>query len=358
MLTKGNANALLLCGVFMLLLTRQFSILKRPPVYVAAAIIVLLGGPWQVVTLRFFKGTVPMDPLTLSRFWMLFTGYSRIFVDRLGLLIFLFALLGLAAASGPLLLGRRKGREALDVAGAASLTVAIFLFHCIAPNPGPDDRYILPALPLLVLFAALGIRWAASALPAPRLSLAAKAAVLTVLCLGWFLKNTFALTHRPEMGFTKITAALPAHAPDEAVLVCSDAVGEGALITSMAFSDPPGLEHIVLRGSKTLSESPWDPGCIIPFFANATELEAYLETVPVEALVIDLSSIFWEQDRDLLARTVHDHPDKWMLALEIPQGPDAHHLQLYKWIGPDHSNMQKNIRLRMRLTLGHDLQLK
>lgn len=358
MLTKGNANALLLSGVFMLLLTRQFSILKRAPIYVAGGIILLVGGPWQVITLRLFKGTVPMDPLTLSRFWMLFTGYIGIMIERLSGPLFLFAMVGLAAGCFSILAGR-KDRSLLDIAGAASLLGAIVLFHCIAPNPGPDDRYILPAIPLLVLFAALGIRWVASMVPVPRVSPAVRAVVLTVFCLGWFAKTTFAFTHRPAIGFAKSAAALlPARSADEVALVCSDAWGEGAFITSMALGDVANREHIVMRGSKVLSENPWDAIRYRPFFKDSAALENYLEQVPVDVIVLDLSAALWVQDRSLLAKTIRENPGKWGLVEEIQKDGATRHLQIYRWIGPDHSHMRKNILVRMRLTLGHDLRLK
>lgn len=358
MLTKGNANALLLAAVFMMLLTRRFALLKRAPIYVAAIIIVLLGGPWQVITLRFFKGTVPMDPLTFSRFWMLFTGYTVMFVQKLSLPLFLFALIGLAAGCWPMLAGWSKDEDApaFDIAGAASLLVAIFLFHCIAPNPGPDDRYILPAIPLLLLFSALGIRWAASRIAVPRLSVTARAAILAMLCLGWFAKTTFAFTHRPEMGFSKVAdALLPSRVTDEVVLVCSDAWGEGALITAIALGDRGTDEHIVLRGSKILSESAWVGGSYSPLFHNIGELEQYMESVPVDEIVLDLSKAMWAQDTALVQQTIRENPDKWKLAKETPESPESRHLQLYRWDGSDHSSIRKNIRVRMRLMLGRDL---
>ena len=359
MLTKGNANDLLLCGVIMMLLTRQFSMLKQLPVYVAGVIIALLGLPWQIVSLRLFHGTIPMEPLTAARFWMLSCGYTAIFIQKLSLPLFLFALVGIAVVCIPLVAGRREGANSLDAAGAASLLLAIFLFHCVSPTPGPDDRYILPALPLMLLFAALGIRWIASVVPVPQIPMLARAGTLTFLCLGWFAKTTFAVTHREAIGFSKAAVELiPARVTDEVVLVCSDVWGEGALITSLDLGDRRGSSHIVLRGSKTLSENPWDLVEHRPFFQNSAELESYLEKVPVDAVVVDLSNTLWAQDRDLLTQTLQGNPGKWQLSLEIPAGEGRRHLQLYRWTGPDHSNLRKNIQIRMRLTLGRDLQLK
>ncbi len=360
MLTKGNANALVLCGVFMLLLTRQFAILTKPAIYVAALIIVLVGGPWQVITLRLFKDTIPLSQITLSRLWTMFAGYTEILVLRLSLPVFLLALVGLAAECVPMLLGRRKDSQTLECAGAASLLLAVLAFHCIATNSNPDDRYILPALPFFLLFAAFGIRFIASIMPFRALSFAARSAVLTVLTLGWFAKTTFVIPHRPQMGFQEFAdLLLPSRVSDEAVLVCSDVWGEGALITAFALGDREHHEHIVLRGSKVLSENIWiTGGSYSPLFHSSAELEQYLESVPVDAIVSDLSETIWPQDREIVTQTLRANPDKWTVVSELPQGPESRHLQLYRWTGPDHSHVRKNVSIRMRLMLGRDFLLK
>ncbi len=359
MLTKANANSLVVAGVLMLLLTRQFSLLKKLPVYVAGAIVVLLGGPWQLLTLHLFKNTIPLAPLTVSRFWMMFSGYVVVLADRLSFPIFLLALVGLAAEFVPMLMGRRKDQQALDIAGAASLLLGIVIFQSMATNADPVDRYILPALPLFLLFAALGIRWIVSIVPVPRLSFAFRSAVLALLSLGWFAKTTFAIPHRSQMGYGKTAEMLvPAQVSDEVVLVCSDVWGEGALITTLALGDRTHNEHVVLRGTKILSENIWVRGSYSPLFHSASELEEYLESVPVDAIVFDLSETLWTQDRDIVAQTILENPSKWKLVSELPEGTESRHLQLYRWAGPDHSTSRKNIKIRMRLMLGRDLLLK
>lgn len=357
MLTKGNAVALLMCGVFMLLLTREFSILRKAPVYVSALIIAVLGLPWQFISVHLFQGTIPLDPLTPSRFWMLSSGYTQILVHKLSLPLFLAALVGLASVLLPLLKGDRRSPVSLDGAGAASLVLGVFLFHSISPTPGPDDRYILPALPLLVLFAALGIQWIASTIRIPKLAMPVRASILVVFCLGWFAKTTFAFTQRPQMGFEQVAAGLePPGSADEVVLVCSDSWGEGALITTLALRDRPGLEHIVLRGSKTLSENPWGLVSYHPYFLTPQELENELERTPVDEIVVDLDHATWERDRELLIQALAENSQKWLLASEV-RAEDGRRLQLYRWAGPDHSTLRKNVKVRMRITLGHDLSL-
>ena len=167
------------------------------------------------------------------------------------------------------------------------------------------------------------------------------------------------LVKKPEMGFDKVAASLlPAKTKNEVVLICSDTWGEGAFITSMALDDLPSTEHIVLRGSKILSENPWDLVKYHPNFANTRELESYLEETPVDAIVVDLSHELWEQDRSQLIQTIQENRSKWRLASESFALGERRHLQLYRWNGEDHSKMNRSIRIKMPFTLGRDLVLK
>jgi hypothetical protein len=161
------------------------------------------------------------------------------------------------------------------------------------------------------------------------------------------------------MGFDKAAASLlPAKTMNEVVLVCSDTWGEGAFITSMALDDRPGTGHIVLRGSKILSENPWDLVKYHPNFANTQELESFLEQTPVDAIVVDRSRYLWERDQTQLIQTIQENSSKWLLASDSAALGDRRHLQLYRWNGADHSKMNRSIRIKMPFTLGRDLVLK
>jgi hypothetical protein len=359
MLTKGNANSLVVCGVLMLLLTRQFSILKRLPIYVAGLIVIFFGLPWQFLSLRMFGSGVDMEPFSLGRFWMLFTSYTVILADKVSLPVFLFALAGLILLLGPLIFRQPTLAPNLDAAAAASLFIAIILFHCINPSPGPDDRYMLPALPLVLLFAALGIRWVAETLSVPKLSPQVIGWAITIACVCWFAAARFVLVRKPEMGFDKVAASLmPAKVQNEVLLVCSDTWGEGAFITSIALEDLPATQHIVLRASKILSENTWNAMKYHPNFANTQELESFLEQTPVDAIVVDRSRYLWERDQMQLIQTIQENSSKWLLASDSAALGDRRHLQLYRWNGADHSKMNRSIRIKMPFTLGRDLVLK
>lgn len=357
MLTKGNANCIVVCCAFMMLLTRQFSLLKRPPVYVAGLITVLLGLPWQILSMHLI-GTA-FEAFSLGRFWRLLSGYEVILVDKLTLPVLLLATAGFVVVLIRLLFRPSNDSPDINAAAAVSLLSAIIIFHCIAPLPGPDDRYMLPALPLLLLFAALGIRWVAETVPVPGLSAQVKAATIAVLCVGWFAYARYALILKPEMGLDKTAASLePAKIADEVVLICSDSWGEGAFITSMAFNESSGAKHIILRGSKILSENPWDLATYHPNFASTADLERYLETTPVDAIVLDLSYMLWKQDRTTLEHTIQENSSKWQLVSDAPANGYLRHIQLYRWKGADHSKINRSVRIRMPFTLGHDIVLQ
>lgn len=358
MLTKGNANSLAICGVIMLLLTRRFSLLKCLPIYVATSIVIIFGLPWQFLSLRMFGNAVPMATFSFARSWAIFFGYTAILAERLSVPILVIAAAGLLTVLVPLFFERRLTQPSVDAVAAASLLLAILVFHCISPTP-PDDRYMIPALPLLLLFAALGIRWLSTAVPVLNLLPKFAAATIVFFCLGWFARTTFAFSRKPEIGFDKTAASLsPARVTDEVVLICSDSFGEGAFITSMALDDPSRIEHVVLRGSKILSENPWFLGNYHPNFANSTELENYFEQTPVDAIVVDESRHLWEPDFALLTQTIQDNSSKWLLSLELNEIGDRRHIRLYRWNGADHSKLKRSVRVRMPFTLGRDLVLQ
>lgn len=348
MLTKGNANALILVPLILVGLTRKFYLLRRPPLYIAAAIIVLLGGPWQIVSLWFLGKAVPMARIDAAYFIHMLGGYVELLFKHLGGALFALAVVGIVAEAGPLIVyGTGGSKRSIGIAGAFSLLTAVVLFHSIAPNPGPDERYMVPAMPMLLFFCGLGVRWLAALLPVPRLALA----LIAGLALLLFARNTFAVPPRPELGFARAAGALPPQS--EVVLVCSDSIGEGAFVTAVALSEPRP-RRIVLRGSKTLSENTWDLKTYRPLFKSSTELQSFLETT-VDAVVIDLSTSMWEQDRSLLQQSIRENPQKWQLS--ISETSPYRNLLVYKRLGGP-LLPGRTIRVRMRITLGRDLELR
>lgn len=356
MLTKGNSNCLLVMAPILLVLSRRWYLIKRPGPYVAAAIVLLCGAPWQYISLRFFQGSIPIYHVDAHYVVSRFTGYTTLLANQLGLTITVLGLLGLVLFLAEIWRTpvQDSGR-ALDMAGAVALFAAVILFHAIAPVPGPDNRYLTPAVPLAMMFAAAGLHWIARRIPVPSVPAHVRLAVCGVIFLLLFSLKTFAIPGRPELGFGYAADLLtsPKAPRSDVFLICSDAEGEGAFITEVAIRDRRP-DHIVLRGTKILSENEWHVTVYRPLFKSPEELRNYLRTTPVDAVVID-DKVIWPADREILLAAVQGQPE-WQQVADIPAKAGSRHLLVYRNSTPN-SGKRKNIRFKMRFTIGRDLEL-
>jgi hypothetical protein len=268
--------------------------------------------------------------------------------------------LGLVVESGKLLFRKSDPLTEPDyaMAGALSLLIAVIVFHSIAPVPGPEPRYMIPALPLMLIAFAAGVRWLAQHLPV-RIPERVRAAAIATIAVGIFASRTFAIPARGERGFIEASDALSAAKVNhEAIVIYSDSKGEGAFITEIALRDRRP-DRIVLRASKVVSEDPWSaPDKYRPLLQTPAEAQQFLASVPVDSVVIDMTEGGWPQDRELLLATMQQYSDKWQRLAEFSEDATHHHLVLYRRIGAEQDTRAKDVRIRMRFTLGRDLALK
>ena len=356
MSTKGNGNAIVLVPIFLLLLTRRFALLRRPGLYVSAVLSLGLGLPWQWISWRLLRTSVPISRMDAPRVLHLAAGYGGILVHDLGIPVCAAAVLGLAAGCSGLLRRRWQEWTAADFlrAGLLGLLLAVFLFHCAVPIPGPEARYMLPAFAALLAFGVEGVRWVAARPALARQSALIPAVLAVPLLVPAAL--AFSIPARPALGFQEIAGGLaePKAGPT-AILVCSDALGEGALTSEIAFHDRrPG--NIILRATKVMSMSPWDGMSYQPLTASPSELESYLESVPVDVVVVDLTAAAWPQDRAILLQTMEQFPARWPRVGEWTAS-GARHLLIYRRAGSETDLRPKKVLLHMPFTLHKDLQL-
>ena len=174
------------------------------------------------------------------------------FLPRIGR-AFVWLPLALAAAA-PF---ARKSKRWLPM---AALVLANWLFFSIVNVPF-EDRYLLTAVPAMIILAAQGWRAAAEMLPryaSPVLMIASSAVVIA---------NVIPATRQPDLGYATVVQRLPRL--DYVSLVSGDAGTEGAFIAAIALHDRQ-FEHVVLRGSKMLAHSGW----------SGTDYAMRLKTVP------------------------------------------------------------------------------
>ncbi len=359
MLTKGNSNALVLMPPVVMLLTRSWSILKKPGIYIGACIIALVGGPWQILSWSLLKGSVPIAHIDASWIAGNFRDYAKDLLDSLGWTTIALAIVGLfLAVRRARAISSPADRTAFTLAGAVALFFAVVVFQCIAPVP-PDIRYVAPVVPPLLIFFAYGVLTIARQIPT-RFPLAVSTTGLAVLCLAPFAMNTFAIPSRPPLGFARVADVLMAAdvPPNSVSLVCADSLGEGALIAEIALRDRHA-RHFLLRSSKVMSENEWDPTIYRPQFQTPVAVLDYLDSVPVHFVVVDHTKPLWKADRNLLLSAIQNNP-KWQIIKDIPESPVSRHLVVYRRtdMPGTAASGRPNIQINMRFTLGRNLKLK
>jgi hypothetical protein len=355
MMIKGNANALVFMVGFMLLATRRFDLLRKPPLYVAGAIVLGLGLPWQLLTLRFLSQGGNVVGLNFAAIGRNIQGYLKILAGDFTAIIAVLLVLGfvLAFRNAPAATARRP----LSLAAAACLFLAVFVFHCVAPVFGSlDARYMSAAMaPGIVLFIAgchyvcrLGLPNGAS--PARRLAGLISVALLSAAWLG-----AFTAPRLPALGFIETAdVALAANNPCCTILVCSDSNGEGAFISEVAMRDR-NLSRVTLRGTKIISESSWNGKRFRMLYQNDADLERVLDENAVDVVIVDQTKVESPLARALLVSALHRTPEKWNVS--TLKGSYQRVFDIY--VRKNRQGLRWNtLRLRMPFTLGRDINLE
>jgi hypothetical protein len=300
-LTKGSALCLALLPPFALCLSGRWRLFRRGSLWLAALIVAVLCGPWYAFALRISKTTWGQgSSLSLSHALEVLPDYGPGFVRLGGPILLAMALCGIAIACVDR--GRRQR-------WAAPLALIPSLVALLALTPvGADPRHLIPLAPIWVMAAALAAHWTSQRI-APRSSVP----LLWLAALAGFLV-TFELPSKRNTGFQPAVAGLLADERlDQAVfLIASDAIGEGAFVSEVALHEPrPG--HVVLRGSKVLSRSTWTGGDYQSFFTTTADLDAYLQSIPVAVVAVDLSAVEreWFEHMTLVCEMLAERPDSW-----------------------------------------------
>jgi len=260
---------------------------------------------------------------------------------------------------------REKGVESRWAAAAAWI-LSVWAFHCVVPS-GLDGRYLLPAVPALLMFLAAGFAWVAHRLPLSRIPTPAKVQVLAVVAaLVFVIENfvtvTFPVPMQVNYGFTGAVQAILSKPEfrNSVLLISTDSVGEGIFIAEMAQRERrPG--HFILRSSKVLAKSAWSGGGYRLLYRTTEEVMRYLDEVPVGIVVVGdwlyQSKFESRQHYDQLNEVIKSHPQHWELLGSYPRrfAQAAGEIKLYRRI--DHENRPVNrIRVDMSFTLDETLE--
>lgn len=308
-LTKGTALYLALLPPLVILLRRDYGLLRDPWLWVAAGIVVLVCAPWTLLTLGMVRnGWVEGGPSWHFTREAVPYYASRMFL-ALGPVISVMALVGV----GFVLCRGRKTADAKGITGTAmlALVLSILLFHFVVPC-GYEARHLLPAVPAaLVLAMVCGVAvWEVAA----RRHGVAVAALVAVGLSCAFLLCTWRLPQKRYAGFRPVVEYLfsqPALLAGT-VFVSSEARGEGMMISEMAVCDR-ALRFRVCRASKLLASSTWDGGGYALSVKDADELIASLSREGVRVLVVDRTVPAEKrvEHHDFLDRVLRERSDRF-----------------------------------------------
>jgi 4-amino-4-deoxy-L-arabinose transferase-like glycosyltransferase len=328
-LTKGNGVALALVPAIALLLHRRWDLLRRASFWVPALVVLVMAGPWQVLTFR-----VSQSAFAGETGWAFFSTAIPFFLRAIEQ-DFGWPILLLALAGAVHVMRRPDVRESRWVP-IISLAVAVLLFHSVVPA-SMESRYMLSAFPSIVLLAGAGAVVVARQLPARWPLLARQTLVAGAAAAAFAAVTDYTPVRSYGAGAVARAVVADTVMRNPVVLVSSENQREGAVVAELAARDRGGLERYVMRGGKVLARMDWLGRNYSALFTEEAALQAFLDSIPVGLVVLDTSpGIHDYSHHDLLRRTITNRPAEWQLIgtfAPSSSAPGAGPLQLYRHLG-------------------------
>lgn len=300
-LTKGDGFLLALLPPLTVLYGRRWGLLRKPSLWLSAALVAVICLPWTILTMKLVTPTMQGHAgwaFTVRALPFYLVQLSR----ATGSLILGLAALGIVARFGPKFAPAPPGGLWLSM---AALLFADVGFHSVVPA-GLEPRYLISGTFPVMLFALAGAAWlcslsVVSGLPRS-IRVAGAAAVITVL----FAAFNFHITRKNSFGFAEAAEDILADPSlsQAAVLCSSDRDGEGLLISEIAMRERRN-GHYILRASKMLGASDWNGSGYRLRFTTGAEVSRLLDSLPVDIVVIDETpGVLHYQHNDLLLQAV------------------------------------------------------
>lgn len=328
MMVKGNAGALALLPLFVILFGRRWDLLSKWSFWLPLPIVGALVGPWYFVT---YKLAAPGFRYTfgINYFITATADNGHILLGVLGPLGLIAAIIGLLAVIV------RRGRanpSGSALVATAALFASVWTFQSVVPA-AIQDRYLAPALPPVLMLAAWGswvvCDWAVKRMPtewtmrrrAPLVN-GLGVAALALSCL----PGAATIERKPHLGLIAAAAEVWAHRPEAnpAVLVVAKGLVEASAIAELAMDDPHRPSLFVIRGSRLLGAGGYNNSDYEPRFRTPDQAMAALDSyaVPLVLFQEDPSSLAWAHIRQVEEARRID-PGRWTLVYRDSQSSPA-----------------------------------
>ncbi len=285
-MTKISGVSLALLPLFSMWLMKEWSAIRRRAFWLSALVVALVAGPWTLYFMRSEKNGLGSE-ISWSYTLIATKAFAWFLIDAMGPLLFVAAIYGIW----------RMVVKPFCSDGASPVWAMLFALLCatlllqaIIPT-GIEQRYLMTAFPSLAAFAIAGtVEFAEQLRTHGSPTTVQFAAVVVILVVG---AATLRSTHiLPATGFSKAVEYVVdqySEYPKVAILVCSDAIGEGEVISELAAREPKPDRYFVLRASKQLSSADWIGGNYHVLFNDPQRLQQYLESVPITLILVDRS---------------------------------------------------------------------
>jgi hypothetical protein len=348
-LTKGNGVALVLLPLFAILFTRQFGILKKRSLWIAAGIIVCIAGPWQYYSAKALLGIADRHAG-----WTFFFGYARTILHLVGL-----ALSPVIAVGVWDRLIVPAWQRSLDGkwAAAGALLCSVWAFHSLIPAEGVELRYLIAVVPPILLFLTAGISGIAGRVAIPSIDWRRRSWGVAALVAIVFLTTAFSIPKKQHYGFDAVAELLETPEYRSNVVLISSAApgaeGEGMLISEVAMREKRP-SHIVLRATKMLSQSDWMGAHYTLLYQNPDEVMKFLKSIPVGIVVVhNERGLAGSPDHRLLQQTIAGFSTEWEHLRAYTEGEstiDVYHLKSAA------GQRTGTIRIDLPYTLGRSIE--
>jgi dolichyl-phosphate-mannose-protein mannosyltransferase len=330
-LTKGSGLLLALLPPLAVLLSGRLHLYRRLVFWYPAVMVAVICGPWYYFTV----GQSASGWDHQSSFWAYAVAAIVFNLEALRWSTGWF-MLPVVVAGLILVLQRLRRQPGVDpvLASLTALFTSTLIFHTVVPA-GLENRYLIPAMLVWVVFVSVGIDWLAAHLPDKPFSPKARQAILALLALGYFFQSVFLVPPRIHYGFDEVAERLvtdPDLAEDVA-LVTSRHMGEGMLISEVAMRDSERPSRYILRATKLIAQAKWSGVGYELLLASPAEVMAAIESIGIRLLVIDLEPGRSYEHQDLLQQTVKAFPARWRLLEHVRGEPDLPGIEVYRYRG-------------------------
>lgn len=284
-LTKGSGWLLAMVPPLSLLFLWRAKVVLRPAFWLPVILVAVLCLPWQLATMRMAErgwegGSHPTVQYTSAALWQ----FVLLFPEILGPVLCVAMLLGLALrVVKPIY---QRNLTTMDAA-MVSLLLAVWIFHSLVPA-GVEDRKLLIGVPAMIYFVVAGAIGVARYIPEWAGTMRIRGAMVGAALTCCFFLQTFSIPRVRHYGFDKVAAFISSHPgiSNSRILVSSDSVGEGLLVSELAMLRPDPAAQI-LRATKALATVDWNGDRYRCLYRTAPELTSYLQHANVDFVVVD-----------------------------------------------------------------------